>query len=136
VWATRHLTDSDRLAALAMVAVVAGHVWPAQLRFHGGKGVAASLGALAVYDGRLAVTFAVIFLAGLALTRKTVLPGLFAYACLPLASFWPEHDGVKVTFVATLSVVVLFAHRRNFVEEIPALAARRGASPGTEQPKL
>jgi|SRR6516225_10172953 len=33
----------------AMLAVVVGHVWPIQLHFRGGKGVAASLGAGLVY---------------------------------------------------------------------------------------
>ena len=136
VWAAFHLTDNDRLAALATLGVVAGHIWPAQLRFRGGKGVATSLGALLVFDWRLAVTYVVVFLCGLAFTRKTVLPGLFAYACLPLASFWPEHDAVKVTFVAVLSVIILFAHRQNLVEEISALAARRGGTPKPEPPKL
>src|SRR5262245_14041669 len=32
VWATRHFTSDDQLVALSMLAVVAGHVWPAQLR--------------------------------------------------------------------------------------------------------
>src|SRR6476660_9124333 len=36
VWATRHFTADERLAVVAMLAVVAGHVWPMQLRFHGG----------------------------------------------------------------------------------------------------
>ena len=32
-----------------MVAVVAGHLWPLQLGFRGGKGIAASLGVALVY---------------------------------------------------------------------------------------
>src|ERR1041385_2866202 len=30
VWVVRHYTPDDRLALLAMLAVVAGHIWPAQ----------------------------------------------------------------------------------------------------------
>jgi len=51
VWAARHFTTDDRLVLLAMLAVVAGHVWPAQLHFQGGKGMATTLGALLVTIG-------------------------------------------------------------------------------------
>src|ERR1043166_9636458 len=38
VWAARHFTTpvDERLVALAMASVIAGHVWPLQLRFRGG----------------------------------------------------------------------------------------------------
>jgi glycerol-3-phosphate acyltransferase PlsY len=65
VWGAWEWTNNHHLAAVAMLAVVAGQIWPAQLRFRGGKGVAASLGALLVFDYRMALTFAVLFLAGL-----------------------------------------------------------------------
>ncbi len=136
VWAAFHLTGSSRLAALAMLAVLTGHLWPAQLHFRGGKGVATSLGALVVYDWQLATSYVVIFLCGFVFMRKTILPGLFAYACLPLVSFWPDHDAVKITFITVLSAFVLFAHRKNFVEEIHAFAARRDEIPKPEHPKL
>jgi glycerol-3-phosphate acyltransferase PlsY len=136
VWAARRFTGSDVLAALAMLAVVVGHIWPAQLFFRGGKGVATSLGALVVYDYQLVIAYVVIFAAGFALSRRTILPGLFAYICLPIVSYWLDHDGLKVGIVAILSVLVLFAHRNNFVEEIPALAARRGVAAKPERPKL
>ncbi len=136
VWATRHLTADDQLAGLVMLAVTIGHIWPAQLRFRGGKGVATSLGALLIYDWRLATTYVVVFLAGFVVTRKTILPGLFAYVCLPVAAWWLAHNGLKTTVIALLGVTVLFAHRRNIVEEFPALAARCGVAAKPEQPKL
>ena len=49
------LTDSTAAAAAAMVAVVAGHVYPAQLHFRGGRGLATALGAMAVLDWRVAL---------------------------------------------------------------------------------
>ena len=135
VWAAWHFTHSELLAALAMFAVVAGHVWPAQLRFRGGKGVATSLGALIILDWQLAVTYAAVFAAGLALIRRTVLPGLFAYVCLPLASYWLDRDGLKAIVIGALGLIILLAHRKNLVAEIPGLAARRDVAAKPEPPK-
>jgi glycerol-3-phosphate acyltransferase PlsY len=136
VWSAQEWTHNRHLAALAMLAVVAGHVWPATLRFRGGKGVATSLGALLVFDYRMAVTFAALFLGGFVLTRKSVLPGMFAFACLPLAGLWFDRDGLTMTLTAMLSAIILFAHRKNFAEEIAVLSARRHAVPKPEPPKI
>jgi glycerol-3-phosphate acyltransferase PlsY len=136
VWAADRFTNDSLLPPLAMLCVVAGHIWPVQLRFHGGKGVATSLGALLVYDYRLAVAYALCFLGGFAIVRKTILPGLFAYACLPLTDYWLHRDGLQLTIIAILAGMILFAHRRNLVEEIPALAARRSVAAKPQHPKL
>jgi len=136
VWATDRFTTDSLLPALAMLCVVAGHIWPIQLRFHGGKGVATSLGALLVYDYRLAVAYALFFLSGFGLARKTVLPGLFAFACLPLTDYWLYRDGLQLTMICLLAGMIIFAHRKNIVEEIPTLAARRGVTAKPEHPKL
>jgi glycerol-3-phosphate acyltransferase PlsY len=136
VWSAREWTNNHHLAALAMLAVVAGHLWPAQLRFRGGKGVSTSLGALLAFDYRIALTFAVLFLAGFVVMRKTIFPVMFAFACLPLASLWFNRDGLTATLAAVLLAMILFAHRRNIGEEIAALPARRGVVPKPEPPKL
>jgi len=125
VWIARHFSTDERIVAFAMIAVVVGHIWPAQLRFHGGKGMATSLGALLVFDPRLAFTFAAIFLCAFALQRRTILPGLFALACLPAASFFLHYEGAKVLMISILSGLVLLAHRKNVMEEIAQLAERR-----------
>jgi len=136
VWVARRFCANDFATALALLAVVAGHIWPAQLRFHGGKGVATSLGGLLLFDWRLAVAYAVIFAFLFLLGRRTILPGLFAYALLPLVAHGFDHDPGKTTMIVVLAGLVLVAHRHNFAEEIPALAARRSgtAIPGKPKP--
>lgn len=134
VWAAQHFTTDDRLVALAMLSVVAGHIWPAQLRFHGGKGMATSLGALLVYDPQLAFTFAILFLCSFALVRRTVLPALFALACVPLAGLLLGDDSLKAVFLSCLAGLVLIAHRRNLGDEIFHLAERRDIHPKPDQP--
>jgi glycerol-3-phosphate acyltransferase PlsY len=135
VWAAWHFTHSELLAALAMLAVVAGHVWPAQLRFRGGKGVATSLGALLILDWQLAAIYVAVFATGAALIRRSVLPGLFAYICLPLASYWLDRDGLKTIVIGVLGLMILLAHRKNIIAEIPGLAGRRKMSAKPEPPK-
>jgi glycerol-3-phosphate acyltransferase PlsY len=119
-----------------MLAVVAGHIWPAQLRLRGGKGVATSFGALLMFDYRVALTILVLFLGGFAVTRKSLFPAMFAFASLPLVDWWFNCDHLTATLMTVLAAIILFAHRRNLAEEIAALLARRGVASKPEHTKL
>jgi len=125
VWAARHFTKDERIVTLAMTAVVAGHIWPAQLRFHGGKGMATSLGALLVYDPKLALVYCALFLGAFVLVWRTVLPGLFALICLPLVALFLGQDRIEVVMITVTNGLVLFAHRKNIADEISLLIERR-----------
>ena len=136
VWAARHFTTDDRLVALAMLSVVVGHIWPAQLRFHGGKGMATSLGALVVYDWQLAFCFVILFLCLFAGLRKTTLPGLFALACLPIAAVLLDRGPTAAALLSLLAALVLVAHRKNLVEQFSQMAARRHSHVESDRPPL
>jgi glycerol-3-phosphate acyltransferase PlsY len=132
VWAAQKFFPDGRLMSVALLAVVAGHIWPAQLRFCGGKGVATSIGALAIYDWRLLVVFAVVFGCGYLMSHRTVLPGLFAFLCLPGAEYWLRPDGFRLLALTLLAGLILFAHRKNLLKEIPMLNGRRRAATKSE----
>jgi glycerol-3-phosphate acyltransferase PlsY len=132
VFAARHFTSDDSLIAMVMLAVVAGHIWPAQLRFRGGKGMATALGCLIVYDPHLVGAFAVMFLCLFVLMRKTVLPGLLALAGVPFAGKLFDHSSMEVVQLSILAALVLFAHRKNIFEEISELVPHRHAETKTD----
>ena len=136
IWAAQHFTADDRLVLVALVAVVVGHAWPVQLLFRGGKGMATSLGALIIYDYKLALVFVLLFAAAFAALRKTVLPGLFALACLPLMSWYLTHSLPELVGSSVLAGVVLLAHRSNLVTELSQFLDRRSIHPEQHPPEL
>lgn len=121
VWGARACTGDPRLEGLALLAVLAGHLWPLQLGFRGGKGVATSLGGLLVYDPELLGALALLFLPPWALLRRTILPGMIAYALLPVAAWFLDKEPYHLSVLTIASALVLYAHRRNLVEEWHAL---------------
>ena len=104
-----------------MVAVVAGHNWPMQLRFQGGKGIAVSLGALLAYEPFTVLCLLAIFLPALALLRRFTLAGIFAFCLAPLALFLGGFEKEVVAAVSFLAVLALLTHRRNLREELARL---------------
>ena len=109
----------------SMVAVVAGHNWPMQLRFHGGKGIAVSIGALLAYDPFIVLCLMVIFLPVIAVLRNFTLSGMTAFALGPLAVFLYGLDKVEVAAMSCLAILALLTHRKNIREEIARIAGHR-----------
>lgn len=141
LWAARHFTSEQWMWFAALLGVVIGHIWPIQLRFSGGKGVATSLGALLVYDFRLALAYVGLFALGYVMLRKTTLPGIMAFAVLPWASFFFElRTGAtgfaEVVGLFLLAAIVLLAHRQNLADEFTLLLQKRELRAQADHPKL
>ena len=100
-----------------ILAVVAGHNWPPQLRFHGGKGVATSVGALLAFDSLAALVVLLLFLPLWALVRSFTLSGLFAFAISPLVLFLAGFENPSIAALSFLAILMLITHRKNIREE-------------------
>lgn len=125
VWATKHFFDDYRLMGFAMLSVVMGHIWPVQLGFRGGKGVATSLGAMVIYDFHLALAFLALSLGLFIISRRITLSGLLAYALLPLAVTFMEPRALRAVVVSLLAGMILLSHRKNLLEEFTGYSERR-----------
>jgi glycerol-3-phosphate acyltransferase PlsY len=125
MWLAEYFRINPTATMLTMLAVTTGHVWPAQLWFRGGKGVATSLGALLMFGYFIALTFAGLFLALYGVVRNFVLAGLLAFAITPLALFLLDFPLTSVFGLSALALVVLIAHRKNIPDEIGKLINER-----------
>lgn len=115
---------------LSWLAVLAGHIWPVQLRFRGGKGIAVTIGALLIFDYWIVAGAGVVFALGLFFLKKYILSGLLAVAMLPLFAVLAGHSILDVSGIAVVTGILLFAHRRNIYEFIQKHRASRELIPG------
>ncbi len=112
---------------LVLIAVVAGHIWPVQLRFRGGKGAATAIGAMLVFDYQLVIVLIVLAGLTLALVRQFTLSGLIVVALSPGVAAVMGHPPSDVLGIAALMLLILVAHRANL------RAIFRAARHGTER---
>ena len=99
--------------ALVMIAVLAGHVWPFQLGFKGGKGLSAAFGAILVFDYRIALLTALLALVLLFISRRNEFLFLIGIACSPVIAIALGHRWEIVAGMVALVMIILYAHREN-----------------------
>lgn len=125
VWLAEHFGSRPLAVICVILAVTAGHIWPIQLRFHGGKGAATALGTLLVYEWPTLVIIAILFVAIIMFLRNFTLSGLLAFTFCPLVMLAINVDPMKILGMIALTVLVVWAHRKTIREEIIEMALRR-----------
>lgn len=114
VAAARAAGLADGWEFAAGTAVIAGHVWPVQLRFRGGRGLGPLLGAwLVLAPGALGIGLAVAGLAW-AITKRRVASGLFGTLLLPVAVWALTRSATATACTAAAFAIIAFAHRSHF----------------------
>lgn len=127
-WAAVLLGLDTWAVLLVIVAVVAGHIWPPQLRFRGGRGLATAMGAVLVFDYMIVLIFYAAAATILSLSRRATLSGMVAVALTPLVAFLIGRDQTEIVGLSLLAAIILFAHREHIQAMIKE--ARRPSSEG------
>jgi glycerol-3-phosphate acyltransferase PlsY len=99
--------------SLAIIAVVLGHIWPIQLGFRGGKGIATTIGALTVFNWQAIVAFIIIAVIVFVFIRQYIPSSFIAILSVPAASAIIGQPITTVLVMCTLAALILFAHRKD-----------------------
>jgi len=127
VWLATKLGVVPEVTVMSMAAVVVGHTWPAQLRFHGGKGVAVAAGVFAVLAPAATIAASAVFFATAGLSRLISLGSMAATVTLPSAAWLTGAPPAVVSAAFGSAALILFRHRANMRRILGGTERRFGA---------
>ncbi len=107
----RKLELAEPVVLWALVAVIAGNIWPLGLRFRGGRGIATALGAYFAYEPLLAIWLPAITLVLMPIRLGFTLAGLTAFLLFPLIAYVLGYSGITVAALVGATIIILFSHR-------------------------
>ena len=112
---------------LAAVGALLGHLYPAWLRFRGGKGVATLAGIMAGLHWPSALVYAAVWLGALGLTRYSSVAGMLAALSAPVAAAALGRFDLTLLYLG-FALLVLWKHRGNLERLMAGNEPRVGRS--------
>lgn len=108
--------DYDRMEALPVIAgffAIIGHVFPAWLKFKGGKGVATALGTFLLLNPLTGIAACGTWLLTALVTRYSSLSALVAFAAAPFFSALFNTSPAFTAMCGVVASLIFFKHRAN-----------------------
>lgn len=116
---------SEITIIMSLIAVIAGHIWPLQLGFRGGKGIATGYGGLAVIDPLLVAVLLSVSIMYFVISKKHSLSGLFVITASPLVAIILNRAPTEIFGLVIVSFMIFIAHGKNIRSIIMERLKRR-----------
>lgn len=101
---------------VAAIFVVVGHIWPVFYGFHGGKGVAASIGVMVTLFPIQSIIMLIIGIAVIYFTKMVSLGsmvGAVAFMIMGIITAITQGNWFTAVFSIVMAALIIFAHRAN-----------------------
>ncbi|HEY3158647.1 MAG TPA: glycerol-3-phosphate 1-O-acyltransferase PlsY [Vicinamibacterales bacterium] len=126
VLVARLMTDNPVVITIAGLAAIVGHIYPAWLRFRGGKGVAVSAGVFAVLAPVATAAAALVFVATIVVTRFISAGSIAAAPTLAVAAALGNVPAPVAAGATLAAILVVHRHRDNLSRLITGTERRIG----------
>ncbi len=122
------------IMTVAAIFAILGHLFPVWLRFHGGKGVATSLGAFVLLTPKSILCMVVLFLIIAVAFRYVSLGSVVVAAAFPLLAWALREytDSRQLILITLVSAFVIWKHRRNIGRLTNGTESKFGSKPDVE----
>ncbi len=107
------LSDSPTVLASTAVAAIIGHMYPVFFQFKGGKGVAATFGAVAALVFPVALFMGAVWVLTAMATRYASLASLAAAVAAPLFALVFIQQPATVVALVIIAALLVYRHREN-----------------------
>ncbi len=121
----------------AALFAVCGHLFPVWLKFHGGKGVATSLGAFVLLTPKTILCLVVLFILLAVAFRYVSLGSIAVAGAFPLLAWalGEYRDPMELLIIAIVSALVIWKHRQNINRLTSGTESRIGQKLGHPAPE-
>ena len=109
--------------AVGALTAISGHIWPIQLAFRGGRGIATAIGAFLLIEPLATLASGGLALALFAATRRWSASGLAAVLAAPVIAWLLGRPAGMIGAIGLAAATVLFAHRDDVARLRRRLAA-------------
>lgn len=104
----------DEFVPLAILGAVIGHDFPFYMKFKGGKGVATTLGALALFNFPLTITCYIVWVLGTVLTKMVSVGSiLFFVSIIIVYSFMSNLVMSNILIIDIIALIGIIRHKDN-----------------------
>lgn len=106
--------DLDGVHSLiCVIALACGHIWPVQLKFRGGKGIAVVMGFIGIWNFYMFLVIATIVVIGYLFLRKFTISGLIGVLSIPVYGLIIHYDFKIIFLLLLLTGIIYIAHLEN-----------------------